>query len=146
MNFSFLIHGSARKRRQIYWKKNNELEQFDGIVEKQEAQYGFCMLKNCYSLPKLGYFLRTSISLEWMTKIRNPTTQPKLDMIVSKLPLQDTNLNLKTDLTSSQALYLDVISEVFSSFDVIWSNLIFRMFVRILFNQLLEFRKSSLTT
>ena len=80
-----------------------------------------------------------------MTKIRNPTTQPKLDMIVSKLSLQDTNLNLKTDLTSSQALYLDVISEVFGSFDVIWSNLIFRMFVRILFNQLLEFRKSSLT-
>ena len=67
-------------------------------------------------------------------------------MIVSKLPLQDSNLNLKTDLASSQVPYPEVNIEVFGTFDVIWSNLIFRMFVRTLFNQLLEFRKSSLTT
>ena len=47
MNFSFLIHGSARKRRQIYWKKIIELEKFDGNIEKLQAHNGFCMLKNC---------------------------------------------------------------------------------------------------
>ena len=40
-------------------KKNNELENVNGIVEKLDAHYGFFMLKNWFSLPKL-YFLRTS--------------------------------------------------------------------------------------
>ena len=31
-----------------------------GIVEKIDAHYGFFMLKNCFSLSKLLYFLRTS--------------------------------------------------------------------------------------
>ena len=41
-------------------KKINELEKVNGIVEKLNAHYGFLMLKNGFSLPKLLYFLRTS--------------------------------------------------------------------------------------
>ena len=41
-------------------KKSNELEKVNGIVEKLDAHYGFFMLKNCFSLPKLLYFLRTN--------------------------------------------------------------------------------------
>ena len=41
-------------------KELNELEKVNGIVEKPDAHYGFFMLKNCFSLPKLFYFLRTS--------------------------------------------------------------------------------------
>ena len=41
-------------------KKINELEKVNGTVEKLDAHYGFFMLKNCFILPKLLYFLRTS--------------------------------------------------------------------------------------
>ena len=41
-------------------KKIFELEKVNGIVGKLDAHYGFFMLKNCFSLPKLLYFLRTS--------------------------------------------------------------------------------------
>ena len=41
-------------------KKINELEKINAIVEKLDAHYGFFMLKNCFSLSKLLYFLRTS--------------------------------------------------------------------------------------
>ena len=44
-------------------KKINELEKVNGIVEKLDAHYDFFMLKNCFSLPKLLYFLRTSTCL-----------------------------------------------------------------------------------
>ena len=41
-------------------KKFNELEKVNGIVEKPDEHYGFFMLKNCFSLPKLLHLLRTS--------------------------------------------------------------------------------------
>ena len=41
-------------------KKINELEKVHGIVEKLDAHHGIFKLKNCFSLPKLLYFLRTS--------------------------------------------------------------------------------------
>ena len=41
-------------------KKIDELENVNEIVEKLDAHYSFSMLKNCFSLPKLLYFLRTS--------------------------------------------------------------------------------------
>ena len=62
MNSSFLVHRSARNHKQTFWKKNIELEKVNGIVEKLDVHYGFFMLKNCFSLPKLLYFLRTSTS------------------------------------------------------------------------------------
>ena len=60
MNLSFLVHRSARNHKQTYWKKFDELEKINGIVEKLDAHYGFSILKNCFSLSKLLYFLRTS--------------------------------------------------------------------------------------
>ena len=41
-------------------KKIIEPEQVNGIVEKLVAHNGFFMLKKCFSLPRLLYFLRTS--------------------------------------------------------------------------------------
>ena len=41
-------------------KKINELENVNGNVVKLDAHYGFFNLKNCFSLPKLFYFLKTS--------------------------------------------------------------------------------------
>ena len=41
-------------------KKFNELQEVNGIVEILDALYGFFMLKICFSVPKLFYFLRTS--------------------------------------------------------------------------------------
>ena len=41
-------------------KKINKLEKVNGIVEKPDAHYGFLMLKNCFSLLQLLYFLTTS--------------------------------------------------------------------------------------
>ena len=41
-------------------KKINEMEKVNGISEKLDAHFGFFVLKNCFSLPKLLYFLRTS--------------------------------------------------------------------------------------
>ena len=57
-NLSFLVHRSARNSRHTFWKKN-ELEKVNGSVEKLDAHYDF-LLKNCFSLQKLLYFLRTS--------------------------------------------------------------------------------------
>ena len=57
-------------------KKINELEKINGIVEKLDAHYGFFMLKNCFSLPKLLYFLRTS------TCFNHPALLEKYDKTV----------------------------------------------------------------
>ena len=59
----FVILGSPlapKSQADLLEKKINELEKVNGIVEKLDAHYGFFMLKNCFSLPKLLYFLRTS--------------------------------------------------------------------------------------
>ena len=58
LNLSFWLHSSAQNHKQSHWKKIIELEIVDGIVEKLDAHNGFLMLKNCYSLPKLLYFLK----------------------------------------------------------------------------------------
>ena len=41
MNLSHLVHRSAQFRKQTYWKKINELQKINGIVEKLDAHYGF---------------------------------------------------------------------------------------------------------
>ena len=65
MKDELIILGSPlgpKSQADLLEKKINELEKGKGIVEKLDAHYGFFMLKNCFSLPKLFYFLRTSIS------------------------------------------------------------------------------------
>ena len=41
-------------------KKIEDLKKVNEVVQKLDAHYGFYLLKNCLSLPKLLYFLRTS--------------------------------------------------------------------------------------
>ena len=50
----------SKSQADLLEKKINELEKVNGIVEKLDAHYCSIMLKNCFSLPKLLYFLRTS--------------------------------------------------------------------------------------
>ena len=57
-------------------KEINELENVNGIDEKLDAHYGFFMLKNCFSLPKLLYFLRTN------TWFNHPALLEKYDKTV----------------------------------------------------------------
>ena len=40
-------------------KKMIELQRLSEVVTKLDAHYGFYLLKNCFSLPKLLYFLRS---------------------------------------------------------------------------------------
>ena len=53
---------SPKSPADILEKKIIELEKVNGFVEKLDAHYGFFILNNCFSLPKL-YFLRTSKSI-----------------------------------------------------------------------------------
>ena len=41
-------------------EKIRELEKISDVIDKLDAHYGFYLLKNCFSMPKLLYFLRTS--------------------------------------------------------------------------------------
>ena len=41
-------------------EKIKELEKLSDIIDKLDALYGFYLLKNSFSMPKLLYFLRTS--------------------------------------------------------------------------------------
>ena len=41
MKLSFFVHGSAPNRRQTTWRKLDELENFNGIVETKDLHYGF---------------------------------------------------------------------------------------------------------
>ena len=41
-----------------------ESQRLSEVVTKLEAHYGFYLLKNCFSLPKLLFFLRTSPCFE----------------------------------------------------------------------------------
>ena len=50
----------ANARRVLLNKKMIELQRLSEVVTKSHAHYGFYLLKNCVSLPKLLYFLRTS--------------------------------------------------------------------------------------
>ena len=54
----------ATARRDLLNKKVIELQKLSEVVTKLDAHYGFYLLKNCFSLPKLLYFLRTSPCFE----------------------------------------------------------------------------------
>ena len=54
----------ASAHRDLLNKKMIELQKLSEVVTKLDAHYGFYLLKNCFSLPKLLYFLRTSPCLE----------------------------------------------------------------------------------
>ena len=41
-------------------EKIKELEKISNVIDKLDAHYDFYLLKNCFSMPKLLYFLRTS--------------------------------------------------------------------------------------
>ena len=51
-------------RRVLLNSKMIELHRFFEVVTKFNAHYAFYLLKNCFSLPKLLYFLRTSPCFE----------------------------------------------------------------------------------
>ena len=76
-------------------KKINEMEKLNGIVEKLDAQYGFFMLKNCFSLPKLLYFLRTSTCFDF------PALLEKYDKTVRDGLSKVCNVNFD-DISSTQ--------------------------------------------
>ena len=76
-------------------KNINELEKVNGIVEKLDAHYSFSMLKNCFSLPKLLYFLRTS------TCFNHPVLLEKYDKTVCDGLSKVCNVNFD-DISSTQ--------------------------------------------
>ena len=71
------------------WKKIN------GIVEKLDAHYGFVILKNCFRLQKLLYFLRTR------TCFSHPALLEKYDKTVRDGLSKVCNVNFD-DISSTQ--------------------------------------------
>ena len=57
MNLSFLVHRSARFHKQTYWKVKSMNRK--KLMQLLDSHYGSFIMKNCFSLPKLIYFLRT---------------------------------------------------------------------------------------
>ena len=47
-------------RKELLDEKIKELEKISDVIDKLDAHYGFYLLKNCFSIPKLLYLLRTS--------------------------------------------------------------------------------------
>ena len=47
-------------RNELLDKKIKELEKISDVIDKLDDHYGVFLLKNCFSMPKLLYFLRTS--------------------------------------------------------------------------------------
>ena len=76
-------------------KKINEMEKVNGISEKLDAHYGFFVLKNCFSLSKLLYFLRTS------TRFNHPALLEKYDKTVRDGLSNVCNVNFD-DISSTQ--------------------------------------------
>ena len=54
----------ASARRDLLNKQMIELQKLSEVVTKLDAHYGFYLLKTCFSLPKLLYFLRTTPCFE----------------------------------------------------------------------------------
>ena len=79
-------------------KKINELEEVNGIVEKLDALCGFVMLKNCFSLPKLLYVMRTS------TCFNHPALSQKNDKTVRDGLSKWCNVNFDDILSTQLAL------------------------------------------
>ena len=90
-------------------KKINELEKVNGIVEKLDAHYGFFILKNCFSLPKLLYFLRTS------TCFNHPALLEKYDKTVRDGLSKVCNVNFDDISTTQLALPAEMGGPVVSS-------------------------------
>ena len=54
----------ANAGRVLLNKKKIELQRLSEAATKLDAHFGFYLLKNCFSPPKLLYFLRTSPCFE----------------------------------------------------------------------------------
>ena len=76
-------------------KKINELDKVNGVIEKLDSHYGFFMLKNCFSSPKLLYFLRSS------TSFNHPALLEKCDKTVRYGLSKTCNVNFD-DVSSTQ--------------------------------------------
>ena len=46
--------------KELLYKKIKEREKISDVIDNLDAHYGFYLLKNCFSMRKLLYFLRTS--------------------------------------------------------------------------------------
>ena len=109
-------------------KKIIELEKVTGIVEKIDAHYGFFMLKNCFSLPKLLYFLRTS------TCFNHPAHLEKHDKTVCDGLSRVCNVNFD-DISSTQLALpaemggLGVASVTLLALPAFWPQLLLRVTV-----------------
>ena len=47
-------------RKELLDEKIKELDKTSDVIDKLDAHYDFYLLINCFSIPKLLYFLRTS--------------------------------------------------------------------------------------
>ena len=95
-----IILGSSlgpKSQADLLEKKITELENVNRIVENLDAHYGFFMLKNCFNLPHLWYFLRTS------TCFNHPALLEKYDKTVRDGLSKVCKVNLD-DISSTQWL------------------------------------------
>ena len=100
-NDELIILGSPlgpKSRANLLEKKIDELERGNGIVEKLDAHDGFFMLKICFILPKLLYFLRTS------TRFNHPPLMEKYDKTVRDVLTKVCNVNFDNFLSTQLAL------------------------------------------
>ena len=77
----------ANARRVLLNKKMIELKRLSEVVTKVDAHYGFYLLKNCFSLPKLLYFFRTSPCFEELDLLQ------QYDSIICKSLYKICNVN-----------------------------------------------------
>ena len=56
----FRISNRRTLPKELLDEKIKELEKVSDVIDKLDAHYGFYLLKNCFSMPKLLYFLHTS--------------------------------------------------------------------------------------
>ena len=78
----------ASARQDLLNKKMIELQKLSEVVTKLDAHYGFYLLKNCFSLPKLLYFLRTSPCFEEVDLLQ------QYDSIIRKSLSKICNVNI----------------------------------------------------
>ena len=78
-------------------KKMIQLERLSEVVTKLDAHCGFYLLKNCFSLPKLLYFLRTSPCFEELDLLQ------QYDSIICKSLSKIWNVNFN-EISYTQAI------------------------------------------
>ena len=78
----------ANARRVLSNKKMIELQRLSALVTKLNAHCGFYLLKNCFKLPKLLYFLRTSPCFEELDLLQ------QYDSIIRKSLSKICNVNI----------------------------------------------------